>query len=368
MRRRRKGTIKAENRVVWIFCLLLWFAISALSCSGDGSTLDPQGNPLGPPQIQVAPGQVSLSLTQETVDTVSLTVTNVGGFPLTVLSVSSDVPWATPGVTSKALGQDESMEILIIIDATDIPLGSSEGALTIMSDDAESPSETIAIVLTVTEMPLPEINVAPLDLIAEIVEGESDTLTVTIQNRGTADLVLISLVPTVAWITPLASSDETVPPGGSMLLKLVINTLLLQDTSGAGALEIISNDSDESSVVVNISVSVQIPGPFPPTLSAIQENVFSAICIFCHFAGGQRPTLLKGKSFENLVGVDSEGKPEVLRVVPGDPENSYIIWKLEGRNGIVGVQMPPFFSGERPLPQEQIDVIKEWILRGAKND
>ena len=146
MRRRRTGTIKAENRVVWILCLLLGFAISVLSCAGDGSTLDPQGNPLGPPQIQVAPGQVSLSLTQETVDTVSVTVTNVGGFPLTVLSVSSDVPWATTLVASKALGQDESLEILIRIDATDIPLGSSEGTLTILSDDAESPSETIAIV------------------------------------------------------------------------------------------------------------------------------------------------------------------------------------------------------------------------------
>ena len=367
MRRRRTGTIKAENRVVWILCLLLGFAISVLSCAGDGSTLDPQGNPLGPPQIQVAPGQVSLSLTQETVDTVSVTVTNVGGFPLTVLSVSSDVPWATMLVASKALGQDESLEILIRIDATDIPLGSSEGTLTILSDDAESPSETIAIVLTVTEMPLPEINVNPLDLSAEIVEGESDTLTVTIQNLGSADLALSSLVSTVDWITPLALSDETVPPGGSVFLKLLINTSLLQATSAEGAVEIISNDSDESSVVVNIMVSVQMSGPFPPTLSAIQENVFSAICINCHVPGGTGPfTLEEGESFDNLVGVDSSiGIP---RVDPGDPENSYMIWKLEGRNGIVGDQMPPFFSGEPPLPQEQIDVIKEWILRGANND
>ena len=51
---------------------------------------------------------------------------------------------------------------------------------------------------------------------------------------------------------------------------------------------------------------------------------------------------------------------------PGDPENSYLIHKLEGRSGIVGRQMP--FSGPPFLTNGQILVIKRWIEQGAKND
>jgi hypothetical protein len=52
-------------------------------------------------------------------------------------------------------------------------------------------------------------------------------------------------------------------------------------------------------------------------------------------------------------------------VIPGDPENSYLIHKLEGRPGIVGTQMP---RGDVRLSAGQILVIKRWIERGAPND
>ena len=55
-----------------------------------------------------------------------------------------------------------------------------------------------------------------------------------------------------------------------------------------------------------------------------------------------------------------------IRVVPGDPENSYLIHKLEGRPGIVGVRMPQI--GPPYLTDGQILVIKRWIELGARND
>ncbi len=54
--------------------------------------------------------------------------------------------------------------------------------------------------------------------------------------------------------------------------------------------------------------------------------------------------------------------PGVLRVRAGDPTESYLISKLQGSSGIVGVQMP--FGGPY-LPQATIDVIRQWISDGA---
>jgi hypothetical protein len=53
-------------------------------------------------------------------------------------------------------------------------------------------------------------------------------------------------------------------------------------------------------------------------------------------------------------------------VIPGDPENSYLIHKLEGRPGIVGNRMPN--NGPPYLTDGQIRIIRRWIEDGAPNN
>jgi len=123
-----------------------------------------------------------------------------------------------------------------------------------------------------------------------------------------------------------------------------------------------------------------VTGPTPnlePTFSSIQREIFDTTdasgrlaCTGCHSNVGRNPSgglnLLPGLSHSNLVGVASIGKPGAVRVIPGDPENSYIIHKLEGRSTIVGVRMP---RGNGPyLTDGQILVIKRWISNGAPNN
>jgi hypothetical protein len=50
-------------------------------------------------------------------------------------------------------------------------------------------------------------------------------------------------------------------------------------------------------------------------------------------------------------------------VIPGDPENSYLVHKVEGRPGIVGVRMPTV--GPPYLTDGQILILKRWIANGA---
>jgi hypothetical protein len=115
-----------------------------------------------------------------------------------------------------------------------------------------------------------------------------------------------------------------------------------------------------------------LTGPTPnlqPTLSSIQREIFSEQCIGCH-NGSNRflpavMNLTQGNAYASLVGVPSVERPALMRVAPGDPENSYIVHKLEGRAGIAGARMPLVGT---PLTDGQILVIKRWIELGAPND
>ena len=121
-----------------------------------------------------------------------------------------------------------------------------------------------------------------------------------------------------------------------------------------------------------------IAGPTPnlePTLSSIQREIFSSAeataCSRCHTNIGRNPSvpgflLIEGQSFQSLVGHASVNKPGAVIVIPGDPDNSYIIQKLEGRAGIAGLRMPR--NGPPFLTDGQIRIIRRWIELGAKND
>lgn len=105
--------------------------------------------------------------------------------------------------------------------------------------------------------------------------------------------------------------------------------------------------------------------PFEATLQSIQDNVFSPRCAqsFCHGAATSANLDLRdGQSFSFLVDVTSLEVPPQKRVEPFAPDDSYLICKLENCPSIVGQQMP-IIGGF--LLQEEIDVIRDWILMGA---
>src|SRR5258707_5199478 len=81
--------------------------------------------------------------------------------------------------------------------------------------------------------------------------------------------------------------------------------------------------------------------PLSPDLDSIQANIFTPICSVCHIGGGAPEGLRldSADSFNLLVGVPSTEVPSLVRVKPGDPDNSYIIQKLEN-HAAVGAQMP----------------------------
>ena len=120
-----------------------------------------------------------------------------------------------------------------------------------------------------------------------------------------------------------------------------------------------------------------LAGPTPDleaTFAAIQRDIFEAsdssgrsLCVGCHTNVGRNPlgglNLIHDVAFDQLVNVSSTQRPGTLRVVPGNPDASYLIHKLDGRAGIVGLRMPR--NGPPYLTEGQILIIRRWIEIGA---
>jgi hypothetical protein len=103
--------------------------------------------------------------------------------------------------------------------------------------------------------------------------------------------------------------------------------------------------------------------PLVASFQSIQDHVFTPVCTVCH-AGAAAPQGLRldaANSYALLVGVPSNEVGSLQRVRAGDPDNSYLIQKLEG-HAAVGAQMP--FGGPY-LGAATIAVIRQWISDGA---
>lgn len=113
------------------------------------------------------------------------------------------------------------------------------------------------------------------------------------------------------------------------------------------------------------STPAALGAPLEPTLASIQANIFSPTCAVsgCHAGASaqQGMRLDPGFAFGNLVCHNVPRDPTRIRVIPGDPDDSFIIQKLEGTQTL-GDRMP---DGGPYLQQSTIDVIRLWIANGA---
>jgi len=167
-------------------------------------------------------------------------------------------------------------------------------------------------------------------------------------------------------LTGVAVADDTyrvrlLGSGASVILDLDANAL---DGEFAGVFP--SGDSTAGGDF-EAQFTIATPVVIGPTLDQIQAVVFTPSCATagCHSGGAPAASLNLSDadtSLLALVGVPSQQQAAVLRVAPMDPDNSYLIRKLEGAAGITGAQMP---LGRPALDQAVIDEIRQWIVDGA---
>lgn len=110
--------------------------------------------------------------------------------------------------------------------------------------------------------------------------------------------------------------------------------------------------------------------PIDPTatFSRVQNEIFTPTCaaIGCHDPLGQSSQMIltPGQAYGNIVNRPSVEMPGLSRIKPNDVTNSYLYRKITGA-GITGDRMP---LGSPPLSDAQIQLIRNWIRRGAPND
>jgi hypothetical protein len=155
--------------------------------------------------------------------------------------------------------------------------------------------------------------------------------------------------------------------GRRRLGSLVMGVLLLAGCAGGGS---------QSDLGTGGKGGPKCTPPDPTTISfaANIQPIFDTSCALggCH--AGAIPQgeldLSQGTARQQLVGVASMQIPSRDRVVPGDPDASYLVQKIEGTTGIGGVQMPLGCPGAPQngavcLNNNQILAIRTWISECA---
>lgn len=114
------------------------------------------------------------------------------------------------------------------------------------------------------------------------------------------------------------------------------------------------------------------PGPGTPpgsptaSYTEIATTIFEVRCTKCH-SGANAPLglqLTQAAAYDLLVNVSSAERPELFRVEPGNPDDSYIVIKIEGTDPrLVDRRMPR--DGPPFLTTEQITMVRDWISSGA---
>ena len=137
---------------------------------------------------------------------------------------------------------------------------------------------------------------------------------------------------------------------------------------GCGLLAIVGSTACDEKLSDLTGPSPNLTVSFASIRAEIIDTTDSAgrsACVSCHNPQGRTPMNLQADPYAALVNVQSRGRPGETLVIPGNPNDSYLIRKLEGRN-ITGVRMP--FSGPPYLTDGQIRVIRRWIEIGAPNN
>ncbi|MFO1503998.1 MAG: TIGR03118 family protein [Steroidobacteraceae bacterium] len=222
--------------------------------------------------------------------------------------------------------------------------------LTATAFDAYGNSTTSANV-AVTVSNVPDTTPPTASITSPAAGNVSGTVTVV---ATAADNVGVSQVQFLAGTTVIGTAT-------SAPYSVQWNTTGL---SGAQQLTAVARDGAGNSTT-SAAVTVTVVSA-APTLAALQSSFFGPRCSICHTGGGATlPASMNLSSASAtaaaLIGVTSQEVPALKRVAPGDPNNSYVIQKIEG-TAAVGSRMPlggPFLS------QAESDQIRAWIQAGA---
>jgi len=199
--------------------------------------------------------------------------------------------------------------------------------------------------------------------------------------------VITNILPTPDGPTPTPTPTATPTPGcpgdcggdGAVTIDEIVMgvAMALGDPNLAcGAFDMDQSGTvtvDELLLAVNSALAgcPATPTPIPVTFDEIQDTIFTPSCLStgCHNARDHLNDLVleEGAAYNALVGVTPNNfaaqRNGLFRVDPHNPDNSFLLTKLQNPRPEYGSTMP---LNQPPLSADQIQLIRNWILQGAK--
>lgn len=277
------------------------------------------GNEVPPPPKPLTAGRDSLNLVP---GEIAATKLSGGTPPYSLVSPRGDTSVAIPSIDGDSLRVRAK----------------AVGRITIVVGDNGSPRLTDTVRVAVKQL---AVGKTSFNLLT------GDTASTTISG-GTPPYSIVS------------NSDST------KVSTSISGSLLRLQALFAGSAMIIVGDNGSprltDTVNINIVASVLFSSQIQP--------IFTSSCAVpgCHLPGGIGPmSLAVGESRGNLVGIPATNGigqcPGVNRVEPSNAEASVLVKRITGTCGLA--QMP---LGRTPLSSGQIQLIRDWINQGARNN
>lgn len=271
--------------------------------------------------------------------------------------------WAIPANTVLTAGQWNDLwagKLYLLVTSPAFPQGEIRGQV--------MPSGVEVIFSDVT----PALEVPAITPTATTISGRA---AVTVSTAVNMAAVNINLTANNATGAQLLTGDYGV--NGTAVATLVVDNAnsshWMNETIAVTGADVVNFTGNMW--YVNVSTTAHASGEArgqiqaPPTLGLLQSDIFTPKCSGCHSGVGSTlpgvQNLTDGNTYASVVGVASIEQSSLMRIQPGDPDNSYLVHKVEGGPAITGVQMP---AAGGLLTQTQIGWILAWVTAGAPNN
>lgn len=179
-----------------------------------------------------------------------------------------------------------------------------------------------------------------------------------------------ALVALLLSIVGCGSVGETALQTGEAGLRTLVDLLLTDLTNQvADALE--SGETPPADDGEDGGGGDDQPTDGVVSFSSQIQPIFDARCTVCHAPGrsadlqGIPHDLRAGSAYDDLVNQPSVQRGDLTLVVPGDPDSSLLFLVVSTESPPVGSPMP---LGGPSLSENQIELIRQWIVQGAENN
>ena len=230
----------------------------------------------------------------------------------------------------------------------------------------------ITVVWTTVEggQEVPPVAIEASGIAATTVDSAANTVWSLLNSEGVSDATDVEIDTGAPGTTgpKLVGLTETAPNSGIWIVKItpIAASDVANFTNNLWYINAITPEDKNGAIRGQIT---NTPPPETATLSQLQTNIFTPICSGCHDGvGNQLPgglNLTAGGPFGQMVNQPTVEQPQLKFVLPGDPDDSYLVQKLLGTTGITGAQMP---KGLPPLSDATIAEVQSWIQAGAANN